>query len=135
MGGFKVYIYGSNTSNVFPAVTTDWFEVPVLGLRYARLPDGEAQKGQLGGYRHPKKTERTIVLDSQPVLFDNWFSFIDNLTGHLTKKYIKFRRGDYPSSISSSIPEDSFIIPTGRSVEHTYSDGTKSIDVECVIYE
>lgn len=135
MGGFTVYIHGTDTKDIYPIDSNSWFELPVLGLRYENLPKGEAQEGQLGGYRTPRKSERTFTLDSDKIPLTDWFDFINNLTSNITKKYLYFRRGDYPSEIAVSVPENSRIFPTGRSIEHSYTDGTKSIDVECAVYE
>lgn len=129
-GGFDIYIFGADIINNYPTDTSFWMKVPVLGLNYEHLPYGESQRGQLGGYRHARIKEKTIVLNTKPIPFDDWFDFIDGLTSHLTKPFLYFRKGTYPK-LSDNIR----LIPTGVSAEHDYNNGTKSIDVECVIYE
>lgn len=135
MAGYDIYIYGSNNAGVYPDENVDWLKLSISGLNYENWARGEAKASPLGGYLHPRSKEKTIVIKCRAVATRSWFSYIDTLADHFTKPFIYFRRGTYPSEIASSLPENSRIIPTGRSIEHTYDNGTKSIDVECVIYE
>jgi hypothetical protein len=135
MAGFDVYIYGADTAGVYPANSSEWFKVSILGLNYDEPTIGESKRGQLGGYRHPLTHEKTFALNCKPVPALDWFLFISTLRSHLTKKYIYFRRGTYPAGIAPYLSENTRFIPTGRSKEDNYENGTKKISVECVVYE
>lgn len=135
MAGFDIYIYGTDTRDNYPVSSDDWLKLSILGLNFEQLPRGEARSAPLGGYLHPRTSEKTITIKCQPIASADWFDFISSLTSHLTKAFVYYRRGTYLSASATLLPDNSRIIPTGRSVTHNYQYGNKSIDVECVIYE
>ena len=131
MAGFDIYIYGTDTPADYPADLKLWLKVPILGLDYENTPSGEARSTQLGGYIHPKIGEKRVTINTTPIGFADWFSFVDKLTAHLLKKYVYINRGTYPSS--ASLPTVFRVVPSGTTVEHSYKNGTKSVDVRCVV--
>lgn len=133
MAGYDIYIYGTNTENGYPADLNSWLKVPILGLDYENSPADETKRTQLGGYINPKTTEKRITINTKPIDFSAWFSFVDTLTDHLLKKYVYVNRGTYPASAGTSLPTIFRVVPIGTTIEHSYKNGTKSIDVKCVV--